>query len=85
MSSQAPIPADVPDGMVHVGWRCTNPDHTCLRALSDVDPQDGPLRWDHNATWAPVFAHAGDLERMVPDGRLAAQPGTHSLPRDRQR
>lgn len=62
MTSQAPKPSRDPDGMLHVGWRCTHPDHTCLRALSDVDPAgDAPSRWEHNATWAPVFARVDDL------------------------
>jgi hypothetical protein len=64
VTRHAPIPPDTPRGMVHVGWRCTRPDHTCLRALSDinVDPDADRLRWEHNATWAPVFALAADLE-----------------------
>jgi hypothetical protein len=66
VSSYAPIPADVPDGMTHVGWRCTNPDHTCLMEISRADtaPVDGQVHLyqaDHNARWVPVFARTADL------------------------
>jgi hypothetical protein len=34
-----------------------------MRALSDVntDPEVDRVRWEHNATWAPVFARVDDL------------------------
>ncbi len=67
MTSYAPIPTDIPDGMVHVGWRCTNPDHTCLMETSraDTEPDEHGMvhlyQADHNARWAPVFARIADL------------------------
>lgn len=65
MTSFAPIPdpEDIPRGMVHVGWQCTNPGHDCLVPLSravefptggrgEVHLQD----MNHHALWRPVFA-----------------------------
>lgn len=66
MTSWAPIPepGEIPDGMIHVGWRCVSTD--CLMPLSraDQEPRDGEVHlWDanHHGYWVPVYVKLEDL------------------------
>lgn len=64
-----PEPDEVPDGMVHVGYRCTAPGHDCLIAISetqptvdtDGDPDGLALGPNHHASWVAVYARATEL------------------------
>lgn len=71
MTAFAPLPesGEAPVGMLHVGWRCTSPDHDCLVPLSAAEPSaaypGGEVYLEghnHHANWTPVYVHVDMLE-----------------------